>query len=336
MPCGTKVSMRLTRVLPILPVLCATSLAPVPASAQSFFEELFGIGRAAKPPVPPRGVPGPAPGAPPPAGSTAPGDQPAPEAPKPAVPRQPVVLKAPAEDNVIGQELMLNGLTGSLKLEKGASGTTARIVLPGTKVSQPSETCSVPLGGGGPLALTAEGRPEGVGRLELAGGECPLRFDVLDGAVLVTPLAGAPTCTFASTDCTTTPRGLWGPTAAALVPRAAEFEGARGAADRAVRENYKLITQRLRGQDVRPVVMEQAAFSSDREQLCRTYAREGAHGFCNLRFTEGRALALATRLGINTSVAAPTAAAAPRRRRPVPGPAVDGMNPDAGGAPLAE
>lgn len=251
------------------------------------------------------------------------------------VPRQPVVLKAPAEDNVIGQDLMLNGLTGSLKLEKGSSGTTARIVLPGTKVSQPSESCSVPLSGGGQLNLSAEGRPEGVGRFELAGGECPLRFDVLDGAVLVTPLAGTPTCTFAATDCTTTPSGLWGPPAATLVARAAEFEAARGAADKAVRENYKLITQRLRGQDVRPVVMEQAAFSSDREQLCRTYAREGAHGFCNLRFTEDRALALATRLGVNTAVAAPTAAATPRRRRPAPGP-VDGMNPDAGSAPLAE
>ncbi len=326
--------MRLTRVLPILPILCATALAPVPARAQSFFEELFGIGRAAKPPVPPRGVPG---AAPPSAAPAAPSDQPAPEAPRPVVPRQPVVLKAPADDNVIGQDLLLNGLTGSLKLEKGASGTAARIVLPGTKVSQPSESCSVPLGGGGALALNAEGRPEGVGRFELTGGECPLRFDVLDGAVLVTPLGGPSTCTFAATDCTTTPRGLWGPPATLLVPRAAEFEGARGGADKAVRENYKLITQRLRGQDVRPVVMEQAAFSSDREQLCRTYAREGAHGFCNLRFTEARALALATRLGINTAVATPTAAAAPpRRRRPAPGPAVDGMNPDAGFAPVGE
>ncbi|NEU11989.1 hypothetical protein G3T14_07585 [Methylobacterium sp. BTF04] len=332
--------MRLIRVLPVLSVLSAAAFAPVPANAQSFFEELFGIGRAAKPPVPPRGVPGgvpaPAPGLPLPGAPGAPGE-PTVEAPKPVVPRQPVVLKAPAEDNVIGQDLMLNGLTGSLKLEKGASGTTARIVLPGTKVSQPSESCKVPLGGGGPLAVTADGRPEGVGRFEIPGGECPLRFDVLDGAVLVTPLSGSPLCTFTAADCATTPSGLWGPPAATLIPRAAEFESARGTADRAVRENYKLMTQRLRGQDVRPVVTEQAAFSSDREQLCRTYAREGAHGFCNLRFTENRALALATRLGVNTATAAPSASAAPRRRRaPSATPSVDGMNPDAGGAPLAE
>jgi hypothetical protein len=93
------------------------------------------------------------------------------------------------------------------------------------------------------------------------------------------------------------------------------------------------MTQRAKGQDVRPIVTEQAAFSSDREQTCRTYAREGAHGFCNLRFTEGRALALATRLGVNTATAAPTASAAPRPRRKSPSPAVEGMNPDAGGAP---
>ena len=322
--------MRLSRVL-LLPLLLPPVLAsvPQPAAAQSFFEELFGIGRAAKPPVPPRGVPS-APVAPPP-GEAPP---PAAEVPKaPPVPRQPVVLKAPAEDNVMGQDLQLNGLTGSLKLEKSGAGTTARITLPGNKISQPVEACKVPLNGGAPVAMSAEGRPEGVGRFEVAGGECPLRLDVLDGAVLVRALSGS-VCTFAAADCATTPTGLWGPPAASLIPRAGEFEGARGGADRAVRENYKLMSQRLKGQDLRPVVTEQAAFSSDREQLCRTYAREGAHGFCNLRFTEARALALATRLGVNTSTAAPTAAATtPRPRRKPP---VEGMNPDAGGSPFVE
>ena len=322
--------MRLTRVLLLLPVLVSV---PHAARAQSFFEELFGIGRAAKPPVPPRGVPtapqAPMPGAPgegaPPAAS---------DVPKaPPVPRQPVVLKVPSEDNVMGQDLMLNGLTGSLKLERAGTGTTARIVLPGNKISQPVEACKVPLNGGVPVAVTSEGRPEGVGRFEVTGGECPLRFDVLDGAVLVQSLSG-PVCTFAAADCATTPTGLWGPAAMTLSPRASEFEAARGGADRAVRENYKLISQRLRGPELRPVVTEQAAFSSDREQTCRTYAREGAHGFCNLRFTEARALALATRLGINTSTAASSASASPprpRRRAPV-----EGMNPDMGGAPVAD
>ena len=139
-------------------------------------------------------------------------------------------------------------------------------------------------------------------------------------------LGPTPVCTFSAPIAPPPPVGLWGPAAAALIPRSSEFDSARGVADKAVRENYKLMTQRARREDVRPIVTEQAAFSSDREQLCRTYAREGAHGFCHLRVTENRALALATRLGVNVTAA--TAPAAPRppaaeaaRRRHEPGPA---------------
>jgi len=64
------------------------------------------------------------------------------------------------------------------------------------------------------------------------------------------------------------------------------------------------------------VVAEQAAFSADRETLCRSYRREGAHGFCNARFTEGRAVVLAARLGI-LPAPEPTAAQ-PERPRPRP------------------
>ncbi|HEV7439978.1 MAG TPA: hypothetical protein VGN94_10205 [Methylobacterium sp.] len=333
--------MRPIRVL-VPPLLALALLGSLPreAAAQNFFEELFGIGRAAKPPVPPRGVPQapaqgvPEPGAPLPPG--APGD-PSAEAPRPAAPQRPVVLKAPSDDNVAGQDLLLNGLNGTLKLERAGTAMTARLTLPGTKVSQPTESCSVPLNGGKPLTLTSEGRPEGVARFEAAAAECPLRFEVLEGGVLVTPLGGNPVCTFSALDCATTPSGLWGPAAPGLIPRSAEFDTARGIADKAVRDNYKLMTQRARREDVRPIVTEQAAFSSDREQVCRTYAREGAHGFCHLRFSETRALALATRLGVSvTPGAAPTAAAAPRpaRRKPT----VEGMNPDAVGStpPMGE
>ena len=234
----------------------------------------------------------------------------------------------------MGQELMLNGLTGSLKLERAGGGTTARVVLPGNKISQPVEACKVPLNGGAPVAVSSEGRAEGVGRFEVTGGECPLRFDVLDGAVLVQSVSG-PVCTFAAADCATTPTGLWGPAAATLISRASEFEAARGGADRAVRENYKLISQRLRGPELRPVVTEQAAFSSDREQMCRTYAREGRARILQPALSlKRRALALATRLGVNTNTAAPSASASsPRSRRKPP---VEGMNPDTGGAPFSD
>lgn len=331
--------MRQTRAA--LPLVVAALLAASTgaAPAQNFFEELFGIGRAARPPVPPRNVPGPGPGAPPP-GLPAPGDPNAPLDPnaenRPAAPAplRPVVLKAPGEESVVGQDFSLNGLAGSLRLERSGNAMTARVTLPGSKVSQPVESCKVPLAGGQPIALTSEGRPEGIPRYEAAGAECPLRFEIWDGAVMVTPLGGNPVCTFSAADCATTPSGVWGPAAAGLIPRSGEFDTGRGVADKAVRDNYKVMTQRARREDVRAIVTEQAAFSSDREQVCRTYAREGAHGFCHLRFSEVRAVVLANRLGAGS--AAPTAAATPRPRRPKPA-AVDGMNPDApGGGIIAE
>ena len=68
--------------------------------------------------------------------------------------------------------------------------------------------------------------------------------------------------------------GLWGPAGATLIPRAGEFDTARGVADKAVCDNDKLMTQRARREDVRPIVSEQAAFSADREQLCRMLATD--------------------------------------------------------------
>ncbi|GEP09113.1 hypothetical protein [Methylobacterium gnaphalii] len=320
--------MSLPRTLLVLSALALpAALVPGPASAQNFFEELFGIGRAARPPVPRQPVPAePVPGAP---GPVDPSQEAKPTAPPP--PRQPVVLRTPVEDNVFGQDLMLNGLTGGLKLERAGTGVTAKVTLPGTKISQPTESCTVKLSAGAPVALTSSGKPEGVTRFEAAAAECPLRFEILDGSVLATPLGGSAICTFSAADCATTPKGLWGPPAASLIARSGEFDSARGTADRAVYDNYKIMTQRVRGQDVRPIVQEQAAFSSDREEICRTYAREGAHGFCHLRYTEARAISLATRLGVT----APTASVAPRpvRRKPA---AVDGVNPDSGAAAIAE
>ncbi|GJD53294.1 hypothetical protein OPKNFCMD_6069 [Methylobacterium crusticola] len=310
------------RLLPLLAVLTAVS---GPASAQSFLEELFGIGRAARPPVPPATVPGGR-------GPAAPGGLPGevlPESPRPApappAPPKPVVLRTPSDEAVLGQDLQQNGNAGSLRLERAGGAFTARITLPGTRISQPTESCKVPLAEGNPVALAEQGRPNGVTRLASSDAACPLRMEILEGSVMVTPLSEPDSCLFQAADCATTPKGLWGPGASLLLPRAQEFDGARGVADKAVRENYKVMTQRARREDVRPIVTEQAAFSSEREQICRAYVREGSHGFCHLRFSEARALSLATRLGM--AGAAPTASAAPRTPRRRPAPSVDGMNP---------
>jgi hypothetical protein len=322
---------RPTRILPLTALAAALVLGVPsgPAQAQNFLERLFGIKPDRAPPPtlrPPEPVPAPPGGVP---DEGAPGG--APEASRPPpVPRGPVVLKAPTEEGVLGQDLQLNGNSGALKLERTGTALSATVTLPGTKVSQPAESCTVKLGGGKPIPLTPAGKPEGVPRYEAPAAECPLRFDVAEGGVMVTTLETGPLCTFSAADCATTPVGLWGPAAATLIPRAGEFDTARGVADKSVRDNYKIMTQRARREDIRPIVAEQAAFSADREQFCRGYAREGTHGFCHLRFTENRSLALATRLGANT--AAPTAStAAPARRAPRPKPAVEGLNPDAGG-----
>lgn len=304
--------------------LAASVVLPAPARAQNFFEQLFGIGRAAPPPVPPAAVPGQgAPGLP---GGAAPEGL-NPDAPRPApAPPKPVVIRAPSEDSVLGQDFLLNGLSGSLKVERATGGLAARMVIPGTKISQPAETCTVPLAGGAAVTLADKGRPEGTQRFEMAAGECALRLDLLDGSVLVTPSGEGEQCTFKAADCSASPKGLWGPNPSGLIPRAAEFDSGRGSADRAVRENYKVMTSRVRGPDVRPIVTEQAAFSADREQICRGYAREGTHGFCHLRVTEARALSLAARLGQPIAAGGPTTASVtPRPRRPRPAP--DAMQP---------
>jgi hypothetical protein len=175
------------------------------------------------------------------------------------------------------------------------------------------------------LTLEAQGKPEGAPRFEAKGASCPISFDVLDGAVWVRGPTEA--CSFAAQDCRVDPRGLWGPEPGALFTQAKAIETARGQADRAVRENYKLLTSRAKPQEVRPIVQEQAAFSAERETLCRSYSREAAHGFCNTRFTEGRAVSLSTRLGATL----PTALAeeAPRPRPRPPRPAVVAAPPEA-------
>jgi hypothetical protein len=300
--------------VPRLLILLAAVAGPASgAQAQNFFEQLFGIRRAPPAaPVPPASVGR----APPPPAEHAPaasGGQPA-EAPasvaQPSAPAppKPVVLKTPTEEAVLGRDLKQNGTAGSLKIERSSRGDfTARVTVVGTRISQPTEACTVKLADGEPVPLASQGKPDGVPRYEAQAPACPIRFDVLEGAVLAT--APVQACTFEAADCKVEPRGMWGPEPSALLPRASELEQARGAADRAVRENYKVLTQ-SKPQDVRAIVSEQAAFSSDREMLCRSYAREAGHGFCNVRFSEARALAIASRLGLNAS----PQAAAPRRR----------------------
>ena len=304
-------------------MLClALATSSSEAQAQNIFELLFG--RPPQQPVQPVptgsvGLPrAPSPGqAARPGGggageegpSAAPGVPYAPPQPKP------LVLKAPTEDGVVGRELKLNGAGGSMRIERSARGDyTARLTLAGAKVAQPTEACTAVVGGEPGLPLTPQGKPDGVPRYELQAPSCPIQFDVLDGGVLVrSPLQA---CVIEEAGCRADVAGMWGPEPTGLLARAKDFEQARGAADRAVRENYKALTQRAKPGEVRSIVSEQAAFSSEREQICRSYAREPGHGFCNTRFTEARGLLLVARLGLNAPPPQATADGRPRRPRP--------------------
>lgn len=284
--------------------MAALLLATGGAQAQGFFERLFGIT-----PSPP---PASAPSAPPP--SSAPSD----DAPKrtapPPQPARPVAMRAPNEDAVIGRELKQHGSNGSLRLERAGRGDVRlKMTVVGRRSQQSVEICQVAVGGPDGVPLVSQGRPEGAPRYTLSDAGCPLQIDVLDEAVVVK----GPTeiCVFTAPACQADPSGLWGPEPAQLLGRAKDYEQARGAADKAVRDNYKVLVQRANPQGVRPIVAEQAAFSSDREMVCRSYAREGSHSFCNARMTEHRALALATRLGVSTQTAANQPNPELRRRR---------------------
>lgn len=327
--------------LPLLAAVLAGSLGLAgDAAAQGFFERLFGL-RPAQPIYPPQGVPQPrgpfAPGPPAAPGLPPEGEPGMPSGPVPPAappPAKPIVLKPPSEDSVLGRELKLNGGSGSLRLERtGRSELRAQITLAGSKLSDETESCAVDLGGGQPLALSSQGRIEGLPRYDVQAPACPIQFDVLDGAVVVT--APAEACVFQEADCKVEPKGMWGPEPTGLLPKARDIEDARGTADKAVRENYKVLAQRAGPQAMRPVVAEQAAFSADRETMCRSYRREGAHGFCNARFTEGRAVTLAARLGLLPTTPEPSAAPQTERRpRPPRQAAQPAPPPDAPGSPM--
>jgi hypothetical protein len=299
-----------TRLPFLVAVLCLLTSG---AQAQGFFERLFGLTPSRpEPPVQRQAPPPPAP------------EDAAPRAPVAPAPAKPVAIRAPSEDSVIGRDLKQNGLTGSMRLERAGADYRIRLTMLGRKAADSPETCSIALGGANPLPLVSQGRPEGTLRFQLQDPTCPMQLDLLEEAVLVKgPEGGA--CVFQAIGCQADPSGMWGPDPNALIPRAKDFEAIRGSADKAARDNYKVMTQRAKPEGIRPIVAEQAAFSADREQVCKSYAREAAHGFCNARFSEGRALSLATRLGITGSTAAAAApsttimdpAPRPRRGRPL-------------------
>lgn len=248
--------------------------------------------------------------------------QAAPPSSAPAAPRPPSMppIKVAGEDAILGRVLRHNGGAGEAVFEKSGAGYGLKLTADGFQSGNLVEPCAVSFGET-PVPVTALGRPAGVPRYRLEASVCPIVFDVLDGAVLV--VEPTQPCFVEAAACRIDPRGLWGPDARTLAARAKEIEAARGTAERAVREGYRVLTARADAVEQRAIAREQAGFSAERELVCRSYQREGQYGFCGARLTEARAASIRARLGLANEPAKP----APRPARPRPAPPAGGSGP---------
>lgn len=246
--------------------------------------------------------------------------QSAPPGTGPAVPAAPRPATMPAiriagEDAILGRVLRRNGGFGEAAFEKTATGFGLKLRAEGFQTANLTEPCAISFGETA-LPVTAMGRPAGVPRYKLEASICPIVFDVLDGAFLV--VEPAQPCVVEAAACRIDPRGLWGPDSRTLQSRAKEIETARGAAEKAVREGFRVLTQRADGVEQRAIAREQAGFSAERELICRDFQREGQFGFCGARITEAKAAAIRARLGIVGDPKPTTPRPRPAAPRPLP------------------
>ncbi len=211
---------------------------------------------------------------------------------------KPARLPPASEATLVGRELSRDGSKGAM-----AFGTTAAkgleissLSLAGEEIARPGAPCRVDVVAGTPIEARFTGRPGGLSRYEVAIAACPFAFEVLDGAVLVA--RDPKSCAFAAAGCVVDPTGLWGPRGDPIDARQLEqWERARARAEASMRANFRALLASA-GKDreaVKRIAGEQAGFSSERSVACATYAGEDVHGFCALRLTEARAIALQAR-----------------------------------------
>lgn len=210
--------------------------------------------------------------------------------------------------SLAGRPLMLNGKSGLMQISgDDKTAIIDKLKLAGETVSDSSQRCMVDIVGEKPILATSAGRPDGLMRFEADIPACPVAFDVLDGAVLVPSQITA--CVFKAADCQTTPGGLWGPDGASLVGDAAKIVKERAQAEKTMAKLVRAIEDRAKDSpEAAELVRDQSAFAGQRDELCRDYAKESAHGYCALRVTEARTALLQTRLDALASAAAPAAA----------------------------
>ncbi|MBN9469014.1 MAG: hypothetical protein J0J10_09610 [Bosea sp.] len=229
---------------------------------------------------------------------SAPGTQyspPASSAPAAPRPRTMPAIKIPGEESLLGKTVRRNGGAGEAMLEKTATGYGLKLRAEGFQAQNLVEPCAISFGDTA-VPLTFLGKPAGLPRYKLEASVCPIVFDVLEGGFLV--VEPAEPCVIEAAACRIDPRGVWGPDARTLAAHAKEIEAERGKAENAVREGYRALSAKAELPEQRSIAREQAAFSSERAQICRDFQSEGSHGFCGARITEGRAASIRARLGL--------------------------------------
>jgi len=234
-----------------------------------------------------------------------------------------IAPKPPSEDSIVGHALHLDGSRSSIEFQRaGAELQVAKLALTGDRLTRSGEACRVDVSET-PLKLQLREGENGQRRYQLDYAACPFTVEVLDGAILVSNEGKA--CAIKTADCRADPAGLWGMGSGEFDPKkAADMLGARARVEITVRNIFKTLYEKnAKDKDVRSqLVREQAGFSSWREEICRTYVNEAEFGYCALRVTEARALALGVQLtkGVKKREGAETAeeSAAPKgkaRRR---------------------
>lgn len=222
-------------------------------------------------------------------------------------------IAVPSVLGLTGKPLLLNGATSEIVFAPKAGGApppsakgkpsevaadadivVTRLAMTGELISKPGDPCRINVKPSPSIETKSLGRPAGVVRLQLELASCPFSFDVLDGAIL--PTKDTQTCVFKSADCQVSLAGMWGPKGSDITPaQIKDLERSRATADRATREAFRDLLKRTKAKpEIKKVAAEQAAFSSLREEICRSYALESVHGFCATRLTEARVTALRT------------------------------------------
>jgi len=207
---------------------------------------------------------------------------------------KPAGHEPPSEETIFGQ-LSRDGFAGIIAFQRGSGNghEITRLSIAGEEISRPGEQCQVEVVAGTPIQTRFAGRPNGLSRYEVEIETCPFSLDVLEGAVLVTRTPR--TCDFRAADCRVGPAGLWGPPGNTIGPdQTKQLERERVRVEAAMLAKFHaLLTSAGKDKEaIKQIASEQAGFSSEREVICRNYLREDIHGFCALRITQARALAL--------------------------------------------